>query len=1030
VLCPSPEADFLCSDVGVTRWVPRDLDDERAEGRGTTTLQPGRRCRVRCGERAGSVGVFHEAGEAAAESRTVSVHLLEGQSVRSVRCTLEQLEPAEEILGISIPALAGRRLRTLFRAQCMLHRAAAVIHSRQVVLVLLCEMTWLHSAHGDAASKFHLSDLEPLLPTIAHVLKLVMSSPSAEGGGTDDLSMAWAATSNMLGDAALQLHAPSFAALPSLLANECVRFLARTATSVRQAESAHPSVSTEAVQMLCCPGVGMMQLRFDSRSQLSKSCRLSVYFDAACSREVSSFDADDFLPAETLCVPGSGVWLYYRCEHNREHAWGYKLRAIPMQWRVRNELQLASMPYDNGWELLQLLVEVAPGELAKADLLPNLLRYLQHGRAPHKEKLATLLLKALPAFELHHVQFEWALFQTLEQQVAWHDHLVRQSQQVDSALLPCGSQCILDLLVEIREQLHASGIESWPSNLICMPEVEELSSLSKWLLRADESRLPLVWARLANSRQLQEVDPQAFVDWSLELDQQLVSYAEQVHAASGSLLTMRASHLATLAEQHRQPYPLLDAAAPASRCFRFALLQRFNQLLHKFLPLVHTGNRHEGDTLGGRICSLRGGIFMEVKQASLENALNTISTDSDAMAVNLNRFRTARAGQSPSTQAQNSLFVQLYEQIRSVKPRTLCRNDKAFRVNFVGEAADDHGGPYREAIAHICGELQTDVLPLFISSPNAVHGVGENRDAVVPNPSACAPLHLEWYFFVGQMLGLALRQRETQLNLTLPSMFWKQLVGQPMGADDLSGFDAMCRQSLDKLRFIEREGVDADLFSDIIFETFTTQLSDGSEVELVPNGSDTAVTFDNRLDFCRDVLHARLHESQRQCDAIVQGIVSVVPHRILSLFCWHQLELLMCGKNDIDLEALRSRTKYGIGVSPGQRHVRYFWNTLRRFNPEQRALFLRFVWGRSRLPATAAEWGDVKFTLHTRQSTSPDSTFPVAHTCFFSLELPAYTSAAACYEKLLYAITNCQAIDIDTTQSARDNRDAAIEETE
>ena len=46
--------------------------------------------------------------------------------------------------------------------------------------------------------------------------------------------------------------------------------------------------------------------------------------------------------------------------------------------------------------------------------------------------------------------------------------------------------------------------------------------------------------------------------------------------------------------------------------------------------------------------------------------------------------------------------------------------------------------------------------------------------------------------------------------------------------------------------------------------------------------------------------------------------------------------------------------------------------------------------------------------------------FPIAHTCFFSLELPAYTTAAICHARLLYAITHCQDIDV-----ARENRDAA-----
>ena len=89
-------------------------------------------------------------------------------------------------------------------------------------------------------------------------------------------------------------------------------------------------------------------------------------------------------------------------------------------------------------------------------------------------------------------------------------------------------------------------------------------------------------------------------------------------------------------------------------------------------------------------------------------------------------------------------------------------------------------------------------------------------------------------------------------------------------AHDLAAFDAMCKQSLDKLRHIDAEGIDAESFGDVIFETFTTQLSDGSEVALLPNGESVDVTYDNRLEFCDAVLQARLHEAQHQCDAILQ----------------------------------------------------------------------------------------------------------------------------------------------------------------
>jgi hypothetical protein len=283
---------------------------------------------------------------------------------------------------------------------------------------------------------------------------------------------------------------------------------------------------------------------------------------------------------------------------------------------------------------------------------------------------------------------------------------------------------------------------------------------------------------------------------------------------------------------------------------------------------------------------------------------------------------------------------------------------------------------------------------------------------------------------VGQLMGTALRQKETSLSLTLPSMCWKQLVGEPLEEEDLSSFDDLARQSLRKLRAIEEEGIDAELFGDVIFESFTTRLSDDTQVELRPGGAAMAVTFANRLEYCEMVLHARLQESQRQCDALLQGLSYMVPQRLLSLFTWRQLESLTCGTADIDIDLLRSRTKYGVGVSAHQRHVRHFWAAMRKFSPEQRSAFMRFVWGRSRLPASSAEWGDMKFTIHTKHSSQPDGVYPVAHTCFFSLELPAYSSAALCFERLLYAITHCVQIDIDTTTAARENRDQAWDEGE
>jgi hypothetical protein len=72
---------------------------------------------------------------------------------------------------------------------------------------------------------------------------------------------------------------------------------------------------------------------------------------------------------------------------------------------------------------------------------------------------------------------------------------------------------------------------------------------------------------------------------------------------------------------------------------------------------------------------------------------------------------------------------------------------------------------------------------------------------------------------------------------------------------------------------------------------------------------------------------------------------------------------------------------------------------------EDRVMFLRFCWGRSRLPA-AGRWGNErKFKLSklSKQGTN-DATLPLAHSCFFNLELPDYSTQDIMRKRLLTAM--------------------------
>ena len=73
-----------------------------------------------------------------------------------------------------------------------------------------------------------------------------------------------------------------------------------------------------------------------------------------------------------------------------------------------------------------------------------------------------------------------------------------------------------------------------------------------------------------------------------------------------------------------------------------------------------------------------------------------------------------------------------------------------------------------------------------------------------------------------------------------------------------------------------------------------------------------------------------------------------MPLDILKLFTWREVEVLACGLNSMDLELLKRMTKVEEGV--GKTEVALLWQVLESFTEAERSLFLRFVWGRSRLP--------------------------------------------------------------------------------
>ncbi|KAE8609931.1 hypothetical protein XENTR_v10011949 [Xenopus tropicalis] len=463
-------------------------------------------------------------------------------------------------------------------------------------------------------------------------------------------------------------------------------------------------------------------------------------------------------------------------------------------------------------------------------------------------------------------------------------------------------------------------------------------------------------------------------------------------------------------------YPRLEAIEPDVLYHRAVVVQRFVKLLDNVLNHMVPAWDHSIGTFN-QLKHIKQFLLLSKCRSSL---ITQCLKDSETMkpdfmpCLYINRRIAVEHRDNPSLDPsyKKTVFSQVYEGLKltdkSEKPldyRWPVRYEQWWECKFIAEGIIDQGGGFRDSLADISEELcpsSADIpvpLPFFVRTSNQGNGTGEAQDMYVPNPSCKDLAKYEW---IGQLMGAALRGKEF-LVLALPGLVWKQLTGEEVSwSKDFPAVDSLLVKLLEMMELMDEETFEFKFSGEL---TYTTVLSDQKMVELVPGGSNISVLYKDRVEFIRMVQKARLEESKEQIGALQAGLLKVVPQAVLDLLTWQELEKRVCGDPEITVEALKKLTRFG-DIEQTDTRVQYFWEALNNFTNEDRSRFLRFVTGRSRLPAPIYIYPD-------RSWLGTDDSLPESSTCSSSLYLPNYASAKICEEKLRYAAYNCVAIDTD-----------------
>uniref|UniRef100_A0A8C1B7G0 E3 ubiquitin-protein ligase n=1 Tax=Cyprinus carpio carpio TaxID=630221 RepID=A0A8C1B7G0_CYPCA len=342
--------------------------------------------------------------------------------------------------------------------------------------------------------------------------------------------------------------------------------------------------------------------------------------------------------------------------------------------------------------------------------------------------------------------------------------------------------------------------------------------------------------------------------------------------------------------------------------------------------------------------------------------------------------------------SRKTLFEDSFQQIMSCHPQDLRRR---LWIIFPGEEGLDYGGVAREWFFLLSHEVLNPMYCLF-------EYAGKDNYCLQINPASFInPDHLKYFKFIGRFIAMALfHGKFIDTGFSLP--FYKRILNKPLALKDLESIDPEFYNSLIWIKDNNIEDCGLEMFFSVDKEI----LGEVTTHELKPDGGNIQVTEENKEEYIRLVAEWRLSRGvEEQTQAFLEGFNEVLPQQYLQYFDAKELEVMLCGMQEIDLGDWQRNTIYRH-YARSSKQIVWFWQFVKEIDNEKRMRLLQFVTGTCRLPVGGfadlmGSNGPQKFCV---EKVGKENWLPRSHTCFNRLDLPPYKSYEQLKEKLLFAI--------------------------
>ncbi|KAL4969000.1 NEDD4 family E3 ubiquitin-protein ligase [Aspergillus stella-maris] len=349
------------------------------------------------------------------------------------------------------------------------------------------------------------------------------------------------------------------------------------------------------------------------------------------------------------------------------------------------------------------------------------------------------------------------------------------------------------------------------------------------------------------------------------------------------------------------------------------------------------------------------------------------------------------SGQCHVKVRRNNIFEDSYAEIMRQSASDL---KKRLMIKFDGEDGLDYGGLSREFFFLLSHEMFNPFYCLFEYSAH------DNYTLQINPHSGVNPEHLNYFKFIGRVVGLAIFHRRF-LDSFFIGAFYKMMLRKKVSLQDMEGVDEDLHRNLAWTLENDIEGI-----IELTFTVDDEKFGERRTIELKPGGEDIPVTNENKHEYVELVTEWKIVKRvEEQFNAFMSGFNELIPADLVNVFDERELELLIGGIADIDVDDWKKHTDYR-GYQEQDEVIQNFWKIVRTWDAEQKSRLLQFTTGTSRIPVNGfkdlqGSDGPRRFTI---EKSGDPIALPKSHTCFNRLDLPPYKTHDVLEHKMSIAV--------------------------